>query len=106
MKAKLILTVFGVLGLVFITGCTCTQKTSLRCLPCENAKQVVPCDPCAQAPAPVQPVSTCLPCQQRQVAQVQYVAPTPAPAPAPVVVKRDCLDCVNGQPDYSEYQWR
>ncbi|MFG0251077.1 MAG: hypothetical protein ACF8OB_19510 [Phycisphaeraceae bacterium JB051] len=103
MKAKLILTVFGVLGLVFITGCTCTQKTSLRCLPCENAKPV----DCAPAPAPapvaVKPVSNCLPCEQKKVA---YVAPTPAPAPAPVVVKRDCLDCVNGQPDYSEYQWR
>gem|GEM_PF-5604150 len=106
MKQKLILTVFGVLGLVFVTGCTCTQKTNLRCLPCENVQPVqsVHTMPCTPTPAPVQPASTCLPCEKKQVTQYQYVAPTPAPAPAPVALK-DCLDCVDGQPDYSRYQW-
>lgn len=99
MKQKLTTIVLGVLGLAFFVGCS---STNLRCLPCENAK-VVEQQP--QQPAvmmvPAQPVSTCLPCQQKQQPQVvQYVAPTPAPAP-----QVDCLKCVDGQPDYSKYQW-
>ncbi|MBL4702051.1 MAG: hypothetical protein JKX85_12420 [Phycisphaeraceae bacterium] len=97
MKQKIATIVLGMLGLIFISGCNSTQIKGLRCLPCEAAKaQVIRVTP---EPVARAPVSDCLPCQQ-QVVQ-QYVAPTPAPAP----VLKDCLECVDGQPDYSRYQW-
>lgn len=109
MKQKLTNIVLGVLGLSFFTGCCCvqTQRTYHKCLPCENAKAAMVTPTYAPAPdpapQPVRPDNNCLPCQQQ--AQVQYVAPTPKPAPAPPAPKPVCLPCVNGQPDYSAYQW-
>jgi hypothetical protein len=113
MKQKLTIIVLGALGLSFFTGCCCVQKRNLRCLPCENARaSSMVATPAytemamtpAPAPVPAKPMSTCIPCQRAYVEAVQpvpqYVAPTPVPAPKP-----DCLNCVDGKPDYSKYQW-